>query len=147
MSGGIRSFNNGYAPNTWATGDVITANKLNNMEQGIEEALSSSPSDNNIFIIEISTGDNVTINKTYAQILEAKTEGKILVPIFHTSNGAGYNVGNAQVGEGVIMLSFIFISGDSDSVTITKPTLYLTSGYSITYSIITWTADATENIS
>ena len=42
MSSGIQAFNEGYVKTTWATGDVITAEKLNNMEDGIESALNRS---------------------------------------------------------------------------------------------------------
>lgn len=39
MSSGIQAFNEGYVKTVWQTGDVITAEKLNNMENGIENTI------------------------------------------------------------------------------------------------------------
>lgn len=38
MSSGIQAFNEGYVKTVWETGDVITAEKLNNMENGINSS-------------------------------------------------------------------------------------------------------------
>lgn len=49
-----------YTPNTWATGDTITAAKLNNMENGIANAGSA--------VIVTDTGG--TLDKTFAEIYD-----------------------------------------------------------------------------
>lgn len=67
-----------YTPTTWATGDVITADKLNNMESGIVNT--------GLFIINGSGWDpnystslgTITIDKTYDEIVAAYTSGKRL---------------------------------------------------------------------
>ena len=38
IEGGVQSVNNSYTPTTWVNGDIITATKLNNIEQGIANA-------------------------------------------------------------------------------------------------------------
>lgn len=70
-AGLARSVAGGYTPTEWATGDVITADKLNHMEEGIE----ASSSDEFIPIFTIrydSTGKaTATCDKTYEEILAA----------------------------------------------------------------------------
>ena len=58
-SGLVKSAGNSYTPTEWATGDVITAEKLNHMETGIE--------DSSIIVVKAlpSTGE-------YASILDMK---------------------------------------------------------------------------
>ena len=52
-----------YTPTTWATGDVITAEKLNNMESGIENA--------GVMIATITEDSgSYTCDKTYEEIKE-----------------------------------------------------------------------------
>lgn len=48
-----------YTPNTWATGDTITAAKLNNMEDGIANAGSGWDA-----IIRLTHGDNSGLDTT-----------------------------------------------------------------------------------
>lgn len=50
-----------YTPNTWQTGDTITAAKLNNMEQGIASA-------GGVLIVNES---NKTLDKTWQTISDA----------------------------------------------------------------------------
>lgn len=38
IESGVQEVSSSYTPTTWATGDVITATKLNNIEQGIANA-------------------------------------------------------------------------------------------------------------
>jgi hypothetical protein len=57
-----------YTPNTWATGDTITAQKLNNMEQGIAGAGA-------LFVnIDVDFG---TLDKTWQEIHDAS----LVVPV------------------------------------------------------------------
>ena len=57
-----------YTPNTWATGDTITAQKLNNMEQGIA---SSGALVVNIVPIPDDEFGNTTLDKTWQEIHDA----------------------------------------------------------------------------
>lgn len=54
-----------YEPNTWATGDVITADKLNHIEQGISG-----------IVFHITSQDN-TLDATYGEIKSALDAGRI----------------------------------------------------------------------
>lgn len=61
-----------YTPTEWATGDVITAEKLNNMESGIVGAGST--------LMVTATGNpdtGITLNKTFGEIKEAIMAGSL----------------------------------------------------------------------
>lgn len=63
-----------YTKQTWNNGDIITAEKLNHMEDGIYTA-----KDDNNFIIEVEFDVNESkyvANKSIEEINEAFTEGK-----------------------------------------------------------------------
>ena len=60
-----------YTPNTWATGDTITAARLNNMEQGIANS--------GVFRIEATWDDDAggyVLDKTLAEISAAYSSGR-----------------------------------------------------------------------
>ncbi len=63
-----------YTPTEWKSGDVITAEKLNNMEEGI--------SDSNVLIVN-THWDNTTskdmIDLPFEKMVEATNSGKIIV--------------------------------------------------------------------
>lgn len=64
-----------YTPTQWQTGDTITAEKLNNMERGIENA-------NEPFIVTLTptAGDfSGTMDKTVGEIYEAWTAGEKII--------------------------------------------------------------------
>ena len=59
-----------YTKQTWTRGDIITAEKLNHMEDGIASG--------GVFIIEETVSDNThTLNKTWNEIYNAVASGKI----------------------------------------------------------------------
>ena len=59
-----------YTKTTWAKGDVITATKLNNMENGIANA---TP-----FIIEyVIEGSTITLQSTWQEIWDKVSNGSI----------------------------------------------------------------------
>lgn len=67
-----------YEKQTWQTGDVITANKLNHMEDGIADGGGGG-----VFVIEISdTGGLYTLSKTWKEINDAFTSGKQCIAIY-----------------------------------------------------------------
>lgn len=78
-----------YTPTEWKTGDVITAEKLNNMEQGIVN-------NEEVFIIH-ATGlagsgnphTQPTLDKTYEEIASAYNAGKILAVIGDVDDVSG----------------------------------------------------------
>lgn len=60
-----------YEKNTWQTGDVVTAAKLNNMENGIADA--------NTMIINVS--EQGVMDKTWLEIHTALSSGKRVITI------------------------------------------------------------------
>lgn len=66
-----------YEKNTWAKGDVITANKLNHMEDGIAE------SGGGAFIVRLL--DTNYLDKTYGEIYQAFLSGKVIWVVAGTS--------------------------------------------------------------
>ena len=63
-----------YTPTEWATGDIVTAEKLNKLEGGVEQASGGAP-----FIVHATqTGQNTaTVDKTFAEIAEAYETGVV----------------------------------------------------------------------
>ena len=63
-----------YTPNTWATGDTITAEKLNNMEQGIAGA-------GGVFLVNMDM-DTTTLDKTWQEIYDAAAAGQEVIATY-----------------------------------------------------------------
>lgn len=56
-----------YTPNTWQTGDIVTADKLNHIENGIAGAGGGG-----VLVVSLTLEDNVlTMNKTWQEIWDA----------------------------------------------------------------------------
>ena len=65
-----------YTPTVWATGDVITAEKLNKAENGIADANAK----NAVFTITETNVDGVhTLSKTWQQISDEFEDGNLCV--------------------------------------------------------------------
>ena len=75
-----------YTPTTWATGDVITAEKLNNMENGIANA-GSGTSAGNAVVFEFTAAQDpesygnyiITTDVTFEEVKSAMLAGKLCV--------------------------------------------------------------------
>ncbi len=68
-----------YEPTTWETGDTITANKLNKMENGIADANDLAPL---LVTVTVTTEDNTTYhtaNKTFNEVNTAFSAGRMVV--------------------------------------------------------------------
>ena len=66
IESGVQSVSSSYTPTTWATGDIITATKLNNIEQGIANAGGGGSSD-------FSTATVTFVNNTADKVLLGAT--------------------------------------------------------------------------
>lgn len=55
-----------YTPNTWASGDVISAAKMNNIEQGLVETNAQSLYERGTLISNVSINDITTPGKYYS---------------------------------------------------------------------------------
>lgn len=72
-----------YEPTTWKTGDVITANKLNKIEQGIA-AIGDTPvvTDHPIMVVNATmSGTTMTLGNTWQEIHDAFEAGKLVLII------------------------------------------------------------------
>ena len=81
-----------YTKTAWKTGDVITAEKLNKIEDQVaanEEAISSAGGDDSVFIVNIDAEDNsgtitATADKTRQEMSAAADAGKpIIIRLTH----------------------------------------------------------------
>lgn len=61
-----------YEKQTWVTGEVITEEKLNHIEDGIEEAAQSGGA---LIVNAVVQGDNDVLDKNFAEIYEALHNG------------------------------------------------------------------------
>lgn len=64
-----------YIKNTWQSGDIVTAEKLNHLEQGVADAWEQ------LFIVnfvEDSPLEPPTLDKTYQEMVEAYESGKTI---------------------------------------------------------------------
>lgn len=63
-----------YEPTEWKTGDVVTAEKLNKLEEAVGNA------DNSPLIVSGTTSDNVeTLDKTWKEIYDAYVSGRVVL--------------------------------------------------------------------
>ena len=72
----------GYTKNTWQTGDVVTAAKLNNMENGIADANSI------VLIVSVIEEDDIYLSNTWQEIHDAIENGKIVYCVRADSDSA-----------------------------------------------------------
>ena len=99
-----------YTPTEWKTGDVITADKLNNIEQGIVNAGAGG---GDAFIVNaevklsVTTGETISaeVDKTAVQIVEAiKNLKQVIIELslsrYNTNN-------NTEVGRNKLQLASI----------------------------------------
>lgn len=80
-----------YEKQTWTTGEVITAEKLNHMEDGIADAGGGGSA---MFYVGTSDPDLTTLDKTFAEIKAAYNSGQ-LIALRHEQWGdnlTGYNM-------------------------------------------------------
>lgn len=73
-----------YNPTNWQTGDIVTAEKLNNIERGIEDASAIS------LKVNITTEDRVSwfSDVTYNQVVTALNAGRRVFAIVADISGA-----------------------------------------------------------
>lgn len=68
-----------YVKHNWVCGEEITADLLNHMENGIEDAGSGDSSDSEVFYVDItSAGGGYQASKTATEIYQAYTEGRAI---------------------------------------------------------------------
>jgi hypothetical protein len=102
-----------YDKNTWAKGDVITANKLNNMEDGIANAGGGG-----VLVVTVDADD--ALDKTWQEIHDAgfaikasdvSPEVGWLTQLY--SNGTGYYVAFSEVINGNV-ITVVYVAETAD---------------------------------
>lgn len=125
-----------YVPNEWATGDIITAEKLNNIENGIENA-------NNLLVVTIYPyyeQNTFTSDKTWNEVKAAYENGKRIVMRYGITLSAEQSfyrvcentgVGYTQNDSVLTALTFEYIEMISPARTITLYTITIGDNISI----------------
>ena len=105
-----------YEPKEWVCGETITAEGLNNLEEGVQEALDccGGTTENEVFTVNVAIDTSVTpsdalipttADKTFAEIKEAYEAGKV-IKIYGTEThnstmirelNTGYNEMNGEL--------------------------------------------------
>ena len=103
----------GYNKTTWATGDIVTSEKLNNIENGV--------SGNEPFIVNFTLNDtdgsatsgSGTADKTAAEIYQAWQDGKVIIGAQTITDGVEMTNFYTPliVSESVVMFCYTFIQG------------------------------------
>lgn len=73
-----------YTKTTWASGDVVSSEKLNHIEQGVYDASNGTLIINVTPDAEANDG-SCTADKTLAEILDAYNNGKLPITVFYTN--------------------------------------------------------------
>ena len=103
-----------YTPTAWQTGDTITAEKLNNMESGIEAA------DNVAVVTVTGTSNNFTVSHKPAQVDAAIQAGKSVQAIVNGSTASVYaypgqlQIVKTAIGNEAVTRSFSLTSNYAD---------------------------------
>ena len=102
-----------YTPTEWTTGDTITAEKLNKIEGGIEDA-SSNSGGSELFIVEFSIVDSeINSDKTITEIISAAYSGKIVKGYYMNHFYDLYLCANSNVRAGTFA-SFVWEFGTNN---------------------------------
>lgn len=91
-----------YIKNTWKTGDIVSSQKLNHMEDGIVDAGG---------IMVINDTDN-TLDKTWQEIYDAMSAGKLCV--------VRKDEGTLEGGIEAYIVTIVYLSGEEYMVGISK---------------------------
>lgn len=97
-----------YTPTEWATGDTITAEKLNKMESGIANA---GGGDMFVATISVDAGTGTaTADKTHTEIVAAKNAGKLCVINFLGNYAFAFFAGtlSGQADTGAIFATYSY---------------------------------------
>lgn len=87
-----------YTKTNWQNGDVITAAKLNKMEQGVASiAHALYPINVEVTGGELSGTVIFTADKTYAEALAAIENGKLPIYIFHDGSAILYSPAQSKL--------------------------------------------------
>lgn len=88
-----------YVEQTWATGDTITAEKLNHMESGIAESGGGSSA---MFVTGTTSSMTITLDKNFTEIKTAFFAGTpVFITVSDTANGIAETASVIDVRESI----------------------------------------------
>lgn len=96
---GVRGVNGEYVPTVWATGDVVTADKLNKLEQGVADA----------------SGGSSLLHCSVTFINNTRTEQTIIGIIYATENNALSTYPSTMLPVGTSVFD-VYYSEDSEGM-------------------------------
>ena len=102
-----------YEKNIWKTGDIVTSEKLNHMEEGIE---SGGGSGGGVLVVPMTVDEStqgLTFQKTWKEIFDAIAGGSFVIGAMHDTEGAvQYTITELYPDAGRYVLNFV-IGGDT----------------------------------
>ena len=116
-----------YTPTSWSSGDVVTSEKLNKIEDGIENAT--------MVVVNVSYADEAyRADATIDDIEDAISDGKTVIAKYA---GECYNLASVSVGDSTKSIVFATVSFARTTISIKQITL-ANSGEddSITYGVL-----------
>lgn len=132
-----------YIPTEWKTGDVITADKLNNMESGIANG-GSGGSTAIIATITPAPDDELyeyKCDKTFDELVQALEGGK---QVYFKLPNSTTLIGVTSFGELDVTATYVYVQKkDNTTLTITSYDVVFNSGSEVDYHRISATVNAT----
>jgi hypothetical protein len=93
-----------YTKHTWVDGELVTAAKMNNIENGIEEASSGGGSGGGVLVVHDEYG---TLDKTWQEIHDAFLTGAVRII---TNVGSIFNITRmySDVATNTFIIEYVF---------------------------------------
>lgn len=79
-----------YTKHTWTDGELVTAAKMNNIENGIEEASSGGGSGGGVLVVTV--GESNICDASYNDVISAVAAGKVVM-LKTSAGGTGFPFG------------------------------------------------------
>lgn len=94
-----------YTPTDWQTGDIITADKLNNMEDGIENALEAPDGEisekvtfNSGIAVEASQGSSMSFKRYFSNDAGSTAYTGIILGVYSSETNKDQNLVDSVIG-------------------------------------------------
>ena len=88
-----------YTPTEWKSGDVITSEKLNNLEQGVADASGGGGGGGTLVVEKTLVGEGYALGETWQTIYDAAKSGKAVLLRNVYEEGGEYDVSISYVTE------------------------------------------------
>jgi hypothetical protein len=92
-----------YTPTTWSNSDIITAEKLNKIENGIVEAGNSGGGGSGVLVCTIDSG-TAALNKTWQEVHDFAQTGIVIMTYDEDGTNYGYLVSVQSGDRGYILV-------------------------------------------